>query len=95
MAQLHASLGMTDVMDEPDQPFPFALLRIVPEAKTAGRDTRFGRYAGHLGEDEARTAHRARAQMGNMEIVDQPSFAEYIAIGDTTIRLASDRPRTR
>jgi len=86
---------MTDRMDEIDQPLPFALLRLVPESEAARSDARFGRHAGHLREYEAGAPIARAPRCAIWKSLISPSFAEYIAIGETTMRLASERPRTR
>ena len=56
-------------MNEVDDPTPSGCLCFVPEAGTSGCDPGVRRDTGHLREDEARAAHRARAQMNKVEIV--------------------------
>ena len=80
---------------EIDDALPGRRLLVVPQAEAAGRDARVGRDAGHLAEDERRAAHaRARRDAPGGNRSGTPSAAEYIAIGETTMRLGSVTPRS-
>ena len=52
------------------------------------------RRAGHLGDDQRRAAHRARAEVHEVVVARHAVDAEYCAIGETTMRFFSVTPRT-
>jgi hypothetical protein len=63
MPQLQRDLRVGVRVDESGDAFPAVTLRLVPQARTAGRDARIGGRAGHLGHHHAGAPHRARAQV--------------------------------
>ena len=72
--------------------FHGAGLLVVPEPEAARRDARVRRDAGHLGEHQRRRPRsRGRPDAPDGNRPSRPSSAEYIAIGETTMRLAAAR----
>ena len=71
MAELKADLGQRMPMHEIDDPPPRITLGGVPEARASRRDPRIRRHAGHLCEEQPRTAGRAGAVMDEMPIARQ------------------------
>ncbi len=65
-------------------------------AGAARRDAPLARNAGHLGEDEPRSAERARAEVHEVKIVRAcRRRALYMSMGETTMRLRSSSSRKR
>ena len=69
MAELDGDLRVAVGVDEIDDALPSVALRGVPQARAARRDAGLRRGARHLGEDQAGTAHRARAEVHEVIVV--------------------------
>ena len=95
MAELQAELRPGRRMDEIDDALPGRRLFFAPEPEAAGSYARIRRHAGHLAENDPGAAERAAAEMDEMKVVGTPSAAEYIAIGEMTMRFCNVSPRTR
>jgi hypothetical protein len=68
VAQLHGDAGAAVRVHEVDDAPPGGALRVGPQARAARGDARVGRDAGHLGEQEAGAAQRARAEVGQVVV---------------------------
>ena len=68
VTELHRDLGVGPAMNESDDSPPCVALRIVPQARAAGRDPRIGGHAGHLGTYHPGAAQSACTEMDEMVI---------------------------
>jgi hypothetical protein len=69
MRELNGDLRRAMAMHVVDDPLPGGRVLGFVHASAAQRDAALGRDIGHLGEDDTGTAHRAAAEVNEMEII--------------------------
>ena len=69
MTELKADFRLGLRVHEIDDALPLSDVLVVPHARTSGANAALRRHAGHLGEEQAGAAHRAFAQVHEMEVV--------------------------